>query len=1216
MKQLKTVGLAVLSLFVTSCSSSENSDRPGSEDDPGSLGQAASTTTSPTIATGGAHGCSIFQGGKVVCWGNNQYGQLGDGTKVGVGPTLVSGITTATSVVAGESHSCAVLTDGTVKCWGRNVNGGLGNGTTNDSASPVAVSGITTATGLAAGQYHTCARLGNSTLKCWGKNANGQLGDVSTTQRTTPVSVSGITNATAVAAGYDHSCALLSTGSLKCWGANSSATLGDGTTTQRTSPVSVSGITTATGIAGGATHSCALLSTGSLKCWGSEALGQLGNGGSGTYQKSPVAVTGITTATGISISSMLSCARLSDGTAKCWGQGSMGELGNGTSGLYAYSLTPIAVTGVTTATAISAGYRYACSKLSSGGLQCWGNNASGQLARGTAQSAPLPVTIDRTSMSKVMDVASGRYFTCVLWDTGSVKCFGKNDRGQLGNGSTADSTTPVDVTGITTATSISAGYYHACARLSDGAVKCWGDNQGGQLGSGSGSPAYSTTPVSATGLSTATQVAAGIMHSCARLSDSTVKCWGFNYNSELGFAVTNTPTPTTVPGLSNVVAIAANGGMMYDIFPTFYSEGLTCAVRSTGAVSCWGSNTYGQRGGNPNDPNNQFVTNVPGISTAVSVAIGRHTACAVLSDGTAKCWGANESGQIGNGTTSFSQASAVTVSGLSNVTSIGSSTNGNHFCARLGNKQVKCWGSNANGQIGDGTTANALTPVAASGVTRGMTVSTGEMHSCARQDDSVLKCWGSNPYGQLSTATSQPMYTTAAAPPCSTLDVVRSDYFIAITTAGMPDTSLDGQAGSLDTHRVSPVMFPESCTPAKALLMVHGRTVEAASAFDLQYQNYSFQETMAREGIDTFAVNHLGYGRSSGLDVLDNACNASLPSCLAIGQTCPPPSGVLCDCGLAPTFGVNDQNQQGSTRYLNPNPLTSLCAHTSNTRFNTSATLVADVDVAVNDVLAKTGLSKTSILGYSAGGIDVGNWLSDADSGVRTARLAKIDKAIFVASLFGLPQVTDNEPNTGTTVHSYPLGVLDRAAATAGGFNLAEPTCPGQRDDNIVDPIWAAVKSRDSVGANWGPSQTPPANGGMSRFPHATRWGWNATAAARVTVPVLVMQGLKDNVVPVASSSNLYGALTGTSSKTIVQIGCGSHSIFWEGCSGSSCNGWTGPHETIAKNAKDWITTGMIYASPGSDNGSFGSTDADGTNIHTDAPTTDGPAADESNQTP
>jgi alpha-beta hydrolase superfamily lysophospholipase len=761
------------------------------------------------------------------------------------------------------------------------------------------------------------------------------------------------------------------------------------------------------------------------------------------------------------------------------------------------------------------------------------------------------------------------------------------------------------VTGITSAVEIASGEDHTCVRLTDSTIKCWGRGDMGQLGNGKFS--NSSVPVAVTGVSTATQIGLGLFHSCARLSNSTLKCWGNNGDAELGMGsscffggCSNQATAVTVTGISNAVAVQPG-------------QWHTCALLSTGGVKCWGNNTVGQLG-NGNFTDNPTPSNVSGLSNVTALDAGAQHNCAVLGDSSVKCWGNNDSGQLGNNTTTNSNVPVV-ASGISTATQVAGGAN--HSCAALSNKTVMCWGRNDEGQVGDGTIDYTSVPKTAVGVTATSQLATGPYgyHNCIRRDDSTMMCWGDNGVSRIGDG-HVPNFTTPIQPVCNSVEVERSDYFISITTANMPDSAFNGLAGQLDGHRVKPVFFPETCTAQQGMVLVHGRTVEAASAFDLQYQDYSFMEQLALAGVDTFAFNHLGMGRSSGFTAMSDACNAALPACLDIGQTCPPPVGVLCDCGPPPTFGVNDKNQQGSTRYLNPNPLTALCAHTTNTRFTNTTTMVADVDAAVDDALSKSGLSKVSLLGYSAGGIDVGNYLGTADNTARAAHTAKIDKAIFVSSLFGLPQVGATEPTGGSGAHSYPMGVMDRGSATAGGFNLDLVACPGQRDVNIVDPIWASVKARDSVGATWGPSQTPAENGGLSRFPHATRWGWDATSAARVTVPVLVMQGLRDNVVPVVSSANLYNALTGTASKTIVQIGCGSHSIFWEGCSGAQCNSWTGPHSTIKKNSQDWVQTGMIYASPGSANGSFGSTDSEGVNYHTDAPTEDGPAADEGNLLP
>ncbi len=349
---------------------------------------------------------------------------------------------------AAGGHTCGVTTSRAVFCWGQNARGQIGNDSLVIQFVPAlaqAPPGVTFGS-VSAGGQHTCAVTPSGKVYCWGRNANGRLGDGTMTDRLTPVRVvapAGVTF-TSVSAGSGHTCGLSDAGAAYCWGFNIAGQLGDSTTTDRLTPVLANPPTGVTFVAvhAGGRHSCALATSGAAYCWGDNSVGQLGD--NTTIAKlTPVQVvfpTGVTSFSRIDAGALHTCALTPAGEAYCWGGNDSGQLGdNSTTGV----LAPVLVKGGLVFSAVSTGVGHTCAVTTMGAGYCWGQNSNGQLGDGTQTQRLTPTPI---LGGLVLDIlTTGVDHSCghaTAVPNVGVYCWGGNASGELGDGTTTQRLVP------------------------------------------------------------------------------------------------------------------------------------------------------------------------------------------------------------------------------------------------------------------------------------------------------------------------------------------------------------------------------------------------------------------------------------------------------------------------------------------------------------------------------------------------------------------------------------------------------------------------------------------------------------------------------------------------------------------------------------------------------------------------------------------------------
>jgi cysteine-rich repeat protein len=371
-----------------------------------------------SIGLGWLHTCVVTQMGKVHCWGNNTYGQLGQGNVVAIGdneqPKLVGPVdlgVDAVAVVAGEFHTCALTTTGTVRCWGRSNVGQLGYGSISsigDNEKPSVAGDVDVGgkvTQLAAGRDHTCALLESGAVRCWGGALYGQtghsntvtIGDNELASAGGDIKVDAMLKSTQITAGEYFSCALLEGGKIRCWGYGLNGTLGYGNSNNIgdnefpsvAGPVNLG--LDALAIAAGRRHTCALTTNKSVRCWGLNANGQLGYGHVNAIGDNETPnVSGDVNINGDKAISLAlgyahSCAQVEPDKVRCWGQGTNGVLGQGNTLQIGDNEQPSAIAPIDIGGPVSligSNNNHACVRTTNGAVRCWGNNINGQLGYG------------------------------------------------------------------------------------------------------------------------------------------------------------------------------------------------------------------------------------------------------------------------------------------------------------------------------------------------------------------------------------------------------------------------------------------------------------------------------------------------------------------------------------------------------------------------------------------------------------------------------------------------------------------------------------------------------------------------------------------------------------------------------------------------------------------------------------------------------------------
>lgn len=691
------------------------------------------------------HSCAIVDK-QVWCWGSNFEGKLGvssaDTESLGAVQVQVAGggaLSNVTAIALGYHFSCAI-SNAQIWCWGDNQEGEIGDGTTSAANNGAVLAdyggtALTNVTKIAAGRKFVCA-ISAGVVYCWGANNVGQLGrgsvtgapgyELDATHVRQEGSLSPLTGATDISAGWEHACGVFAK-QVYCWGENSAGQLGvnDKTITfhssaQKSMKSGLIPISNATRAVAGSPFSCAIENQG-IWCWGENTNGSLATNNAGeswvgvaSQYRGGGVLSGVTA---LDVGLNHACAIIKK-QAWCWGDNDEAQLGDGTKEdrygavrvMFDQSVTAVS-RNLQPSTAVSGGLYHSCAVVNKQAY-CWGGNTSSELGNGGTEAydgARLVVTPAGVALTNVTAVSAGYAHSCAVANKVAY-CWGFNDVGQLGDDSTTTRVGAVAVvygsSALANVTAISAGNKLSCA-IANKQAYCWGG--AGTVGDGTGAASTTAQLVVSndTGLplTSVTAIAAGYDHACA-ISNKTVYCWGSNSKGQVGnHAFADVP---------DAVKVKTSTGAFLDKATAVGAGDMNSCAISNKVTYCWGDNGDGQLGDGSTDfrskANPVMVDATTALGAATQLGVGGYHACAVVNK-KVYCWGDNNDGQLATGSAGGTSVYAVVAKfasvgtpDLTNVTHVQAGYY--HTCALIA-KQVYCWGENGNGQLGDGTGINS-----------------------------------------------------------------------------------------------------------------------------------------------------------------------------------------------------------------------------------------------------------------------------------------------------------------------------------------------------------------------------------------------------------------------------------------------------------------------------------------------------------------------------